>query len=359
MMINTRPPWPARWSKHLLFFLLVGWVLAACQNNNNSQQGVNRTLNVEGYLVASEVFEQTIHATGDLLAWEEIEVKTPIAGLVHDIRFSEGQYVRKGDLLVEMDNRSWRAQKRGLEARLQSARSELERRQGLLVIEGVSREEVERAQAEADLLQAQIEELEVMIDLAHVRAPFNGRLGIRHVSPGAFLSQGEAITRLVQTDRLRVHFSVPARYAAMVNNDMEINVVSSSGGQQSTAHIYTTEPVMSASARSLLVRAELDNSRQQFIPGDFVLVVLGVDRDEGALLIPAEAVINELNSQIVYVARNGQTRRQVIEAGIRTRDRVQVLGGLAPGDTVITTGLMEIRDGIPVVIRELKTGQAE
>ena len=350
---------PGQWHQRLIFFLLVGWALAACQNNNNNNQDASRQLAAEGYLVAPEVFEQSIRATGDLLAWGEIEVKTPIAGLVHDIRFSEGQVVRKGELLVEMDNRSWQAQKRGLEARLQSARSELERRKGLLAIEGVSREEVERAQAEADLLQAQIEELEVMIDLAHVRAPFDGRLGIRHVSPGAFLSQGETITRLVQTGRLRVHFSVPARYASLVNSNMEVRVESSSGGQERLARVYTTEPVISASARSLLVRAELDNIDQQFFPGDFVQVVLGVERDEEALLIPAEAVISELNSQIVFVARNGQTRRQEIEAGIRTRDRVQVLGGLAPGDTVITTGLMEIRDGIPVVIRELKTGQAE
>jgi len=192
-----------------------------------------------------------------------------------------------------------------------------------------------------------------------VRAPFDGRLGIRNVSPGAFLSQGETITRLVQTNRLRVQFSVPARHAFLIAGNTDINLTASSGGHQGTARIYATEPVISATARSLLVRAELDNSNQQFFPGDFVQVLLGVDRNEEALLIPAEAVINELNSQIVFLARNGQAQRQTIEAGARSRDRVQVLGGLAPGDTVIITGLMEVREGIHLTVRELKTGQAE
>ena len=347
-----------KWYSRFLLYALFILSSAACQQNNTNNQGGPRVLSADGDLVSPEVFEQSIRATGDLLAWEEVDIKTPFSGIIRTIHFSEGQTVREGVLLAEIDNRSWSAQKRGLEARLQSAVSELERRKGLLAVEGVSREEVERSEAEVSLLRAQIEELEVMIDLAHIRAPFAGRLGLRNVSPGAFLAQGETITRLVQTDRLRVHFSVPARYAPMVHAGQEVLVTSSSGGQQSTARIYTTEPVISPTARTLMVRGELNNGSQQFIPGDFVQVTLGVERNKEALLIPTEAVIPELNAQIVYLLKNGLAYKQPIEAGVRTRDRLQVLGGLAPGDTVITSGLMEIREGIPVTIRALNTRHA-
>jgi membrane fusion protein, multidrug efflux system len=326
--------------------------VSSCKRNNNAPQSTASVLGVTAYRIIPETFTVNIRATGDLISWEDVEIKTPVTGTVLKIYFNEGDYVREGDLLVEMDHRVWSAQKSGLEARLLSAESDLRRKLGLLDIEGVSREEVERSQAEVSQLKAQIEELEVMIDLAHIRAPFDGRLGMRNFSLGAFLTQGEKITRLVQTDRLRVHFNIPARYASLISIGDEITIISSSSGDSAFAVIYAIDPIISTASRSLQIRARLNNTRN-FIAGDFTQIIFGVEQNEDALLIPAESLIPELNRQVVYIAENGHAKRVEVEPGARTRNRVHIINGLSSGDIVITTGLMEIRDGMPVEVREL------
>ncbi len=154
--------------------LLLFFGVSSCKRNNNNEQGSASVLGVTAYRVLPETFTVNIRATGDLLSWEDVEIKTPVSGIVLNILFNEGEYARKGALLVEMDHRVWSAQKKGLEARLVSAEGALHRKLELLDFDGVSREEAEQSQAEVSQLKAQIEELEVMIDLAHIRAPFNG-----------------------------------------------------------------------------------------------------------------------------------------------------------------------------------------
>jgi membrane fusion protein, multidrug efflux system len=334
--------------------LLMILLLASCNDGDSGGQEQERRLSADGYKVSPEPFTVTIRATGDLLSFEEVELRTPVSGNVLSIHFREGQHVSRGTLLAEIDNRTWKAQKRGLEARLQSVQSELERKRGLLEIEGVSLEEVERSEAEASELEARIEELEVMIDLSQVRAPFAGRLGMRDFSPGAFLSQGDVITRLVQTDRIRVHFSIPARYSALAREGQDVQVIASANGDTAVARVYAIDPSINPATRNRQLRAELPNPDGRFVAGDFVQVVFETDRDEDALLVPAESIIAQMGSQVVYKVENGSARRQEVEIGSRTRDRVHVLSGLQAGDTVLVTGLMEVRDGAPVEIRELK-----
>jgi membrane fusion protein, multidrug efflux system len=337
-----------------VFAFLPMILFGSCQRGGNAGSNqANTVLAADGHRVKTQPFQVHIRATGNLLSYEEVELKTPVAGTVMGIFFDEGQQVRKGDLLVEIDNRSWMAQKKGLEAQLEFTDSELERKRELLSIEGVSLEEVERTQAEAAQMNARIEELDVMIDLSRVRAPFDGQLGMRDFSLGAYLNQGETITRLVQTNRIRVHFSIPAKYASLARSGQEITLISSTAGDTAMARIYAVDPMISASSRSLQVRALLENSQGRFLPGNFIQVEMLVDQTEEAMLIPAESIIPELGTQVVYVARNGQAVRQEIQIGERTETMVQVLRGLSPGDVVLTTGLMEVRDGIAVQVRNI------
>ncbi len=337
----------------VFLFLNLLFLVSCGGKENPGQEGPSAT-RVDGYKVTPGDHSVKIRATGDLLSFEEVELKAPLSGNVLNIHFREGEYVNQGDLLIEIDHRSWSARKRGLEARLVSAESELRRRKDLLEIEGVSQEEVEQTQAEVDNLKAQIEELEVNIDLARVRAPFSGRVGLRDFSPGAFLSQGDIITRLVQTDKIKVNFRIPAKYAALANNDKEVKIISSASGDTAVAVIYAADPMISPSSRTLQVRALLDNEHRGFVAGDFAQVLFEVEQNPDALMVPAESVVPELNNQVIYIARNGKAKKLEVETGSRTRDMVHVLNGLTPGDTVLTTGLMEIRDGDRIEIRELK-----
>lgn len=308
----------------------------------------------EGFQVRTSEYRVNIRSTGDLLSWERVELKAPVAGNVLAIHFQEGQHVNEGELLVQIDDRTWKAQKKGLEAQLFSAENELERKRQLLAVEGVSREEFDQSEARANHLKAQIDELKVRIDLARIHAPFTGRLGMRNFSRGAYLAQGDIVTHLVQADKIRVDFSIPSRYAPFAKEGMEVQVIPSSSGDTVTAEVYALEPAINTSSRSMHVRAKLDNPLYKYIPGDFARIVFEVGYDDQALLIPAESVIPEMDSQVVYRVKNGKAQRREIETGTRTRDKVHVLQGLTPGDTILVTGLMEIRDGTHVEITALK-----
>lgn len=340
--------------------LLLLLLLSSCgESSNRKKIDDSAPVLAEAMVVQPESHTVSIKATGDLLPLEEVEIKAPVAGNVRSIHFREGQQVGKGALLVSIDDRNWVAQKKGLEARLIAAEGELRRKTQLLGIEGISAEEVEKNRAEVDNLKAQIEGLEVMIDLAAVRAPFSGRIGMRNFSPGAWLSQGGAIARLVQTDGMKVHFTIPAQYAHKVAVGRPVKVFSSANGDTAVANVYAVDARINSSSRSLQIRAMLNGKHPTFIPGDFVQVSLELEKKENVLLVPAEAIIPELNQHTVFIVKDGKAKRTVVKTGVRTEDRVEILHGLSPGDTVLISGLMDVRDGAPVTLQQLHTAVTE
>jgi len=342
-------------SAQLLTLLFFSTGIYSCGSGNaggGNSQGP-RTVNAEGFKAETEPYTIQIRATGELISYEEVELRTPVAGNVLSIHFEEGQYVRKGTLLVKIDSRTWEAQKKGLEAQLLSAENELSRKKQLLQIEGTSQEDVDHSEARVSSLKAQIEELAVRIDLAHVKAPFSGRLGMRNFSLGAYLSQGDMITRVVQTHKLKINFDIPARYASVARERLDVNVISSSAGDTTLARIYVVDPVINPNSRSLRLRGILENDKGRFIPGDFVQVLMDIEQNDNAILIPAEAIIADLNTQVVYLLRNGKAERHEVEIGTRTSGRVHILDGIVAGDTVLITGLMDIRDGSNINLMRL------
>ncbi len=340
-----------RYSIFLILSLPV--LLASCSSTDTQSRQGPPTVNAEGFRAEPEIFTTSINATGNLLAWEEVELLAPVAGNVLKIHFEEGQVVRKGQPLIEIDSRAWQAQKRGLEAQLANSQRELARRERLLGIEGTSQESVDQARTAIADLQSRIDELDVRIDLANVRAPFAGRLGLRDFSVGAFMAVGAPVTRLVQTDKLKISFDVPARYASMVKLGMNVNVIASGAPDTTRARVYAIDPVINETNRSLKVRGVLENGIGKFISGDFAQVEMKVDISEDALLIPSESIISELNTQIVYVYRDGKAVRTPVEMGASTRGRVHIVNGISEGDTILITGLMSIRDNMPVNIATL------
>ena len=342
-------------STYLLFaliFPLAAFYSCGSGSADNQQPG-SRVVLAEGYKAETEPYTISINATGELLPWEEVELRTPIAGNVLGIYFEEGQFVQKGAMLVRIDSRTWEAQKQGLEAQLLSAENELNRNRQLLEIEGASKEDIDQSEARVNTLKAQIEELAVRIDLAQIRAPFAGRLGMRNFSQGAFLSQGDMITRIVQTNKLKVSFDIPARYALLAKEGSDVKVVSSSRGDTIMARIYAVDPVINPNSRSLKLRGVIDNLNGTFVSGDFAQVTMDVEQNENAILVPAESIISELNTQVIYLARSGTAERREVEIGTRTRGRVHIINGISEGDTVLITGLMDVRDGSDIDVTRL------
>ncbi len=338
----------------VLGIVVFGLALFSSCREQSSSERERSPMKVEVILAKPSPLSVLVTSTGDLLPNEQVEIKSPVSGNVMSIHFKEGQFVQEGDLLVKIDDRTWRARLGGLEAKLASSKSELKRKANLLKIEGASEEDVDQARAAVEDLQSQVNEIRVMIDLASVKAPFSGQLGMRDFSLGAYLNQGVTITTLAQTNPLKVDFTIPAKYASKIRKEMQVNIGTNDREKISVATIYAIDPVVSSSTRSLRARALMPNPGQEFISGDFVQVSVKIEQTSEALLIPSESVIPELNTHVVYKVKQGKAAKTDVTIGTRTESEIQITSGLETGDTVIVTGLLEINDGDKVEVGEIK-----
>ncbi len=345
-------------STFLSYLCLIGIILGlfvSCKKQgagNNNRAGSSPVVPVDGFVVSASRFENTMTATANLLPAESVEIKAPVSGTVLSIHFKEGQSVSAGQSLVHIDDRIWEAQIKGYKAQLVSARSDLERKQQLLKAEGASQDEVDKAQSTVDQLEAKIDELFVYVSLAAVPAPFAGRVGMRDFSVGAYLSAGQVITTIAQASKLKIDFNLPGKYVGQIKVGDQIKLLA--GGDTLQAPVYAINPVVDEASRSIQVRALLDN-KTGLAPGDFAEVELPLDVTDRAIMIPTSAVVPELGAETVYLAVNGKAGKRKITSGLRTDKYVQVLDGLSAGDTLITSGLMQIREGMPVKIRKTES----
>ena len=303
----------------------------------------------KGFVVLPRHFSNQMTVTANLLPFESVEVKTPVAGTVLAIHFKEGQKINRGQSLVQIDDRIWKAQIKRLEAQLLAAKEDLQRKKVLVTAEGASREELESAESSVQQLEAQIEELEVFVDLAKVPAPFSGQAGMRDFSVGAYLSQGQAITQIAQSDRLKVDFNLAGRYVSQFQAGKEITIIAN--GDSLIASVYAINPVVDANARTIRVRASLNN-KNNWLPGDFAVASLVLDDQDSALVIPTQLIIPELGAETVFLYKNGKAVKQTVVTGPRNHQVALIAGGLQPGDTLLATGLMQLRNGMPVKISE-------
>jgi len=333
----------------VLIFLLF---LTSCNEQKaKSTENNSSEFFVDAVKVVPQNFATQLKVTANILPFEQVEIKAPVSGTVLSINAKEGQFVKEGHLIVRLDDRAWLAQKKGLEAQLFSASADLKRKQELLTMEGASQQDVDQAQATADALSAQIEELNVKIDLANVTAPFDGNLGMRDFSLGSYLNQGQIITTLSQSWKLKVDFNFSSQYQEQVRVGKMVQVISKGDTLQSV--IYAVNPLASNTSRTMQIRAVIEKNSKDFIPGDFAEVVVPIQVDENAIIVPTDCIVPELNAQTVFVFHNGKAFRKTVELGARTDKMVQLLNGINAGDTVLTTGLMRVKDNFPVTIKQV------
>lgn len=333
-------------------FLILGLIviLAACsdeetQIGNGSKRGVMKA----NYVVVEPMaIADKISITGSLMPDESAMLSAQTSGQVMEIFFNEGDKVNKGQMLVKLDDRQWQAQRQSLEAKLNTAEKDVERKEQLTEIQGVSQSDLDNAKLEVATIKADKEELDVMIDYASIRAPFSGTIGLRNVSPGSYLSAGTPVARLVKSDPLKLEFSIPEGYANKVKPGQVVQFTISDKDSTYHAKVYATEPVINEDTRALKVRARVPNKDGSLIAGAFADIMLSLDSIPDALLVPTEALIPELNSQIVYKIEKGRIAKQPVKQGIRLPNLIQVERGLQAGDTVMVSGLLQAKEGMPV-----------
>ena len=334
----------------LIALLFSGLVFHSCRKTQKQQVSTSSEFVVDGYIITPQPFENRLKVNANLLPAEYVEIKSPVAGTVLDIFFKEGQHIEKGEPLIQIDDRTWKAQVKGLEVQLNTSREDLRRREALLEAEGVSIEEVETTRSTVLRLEANIEELEVSISLANVRAPFSGDVGMRDFSIGAYMSQGQAITRIAQTNPIKIDFNLPSHYISQIKVGKTVNVLVNQDSIK--ASIYAVNPVIDENARTIQARAMVNNYRR-WMPGDFAEVVVILDSHKSAIVVPSELIVPELGEETVFVVKKGIATKKIITTGARNNRFSLVTSGLVAGDTLLATGLIQIRDGMNVKINDI------
>lgn len=308
---------------------------------------------VDLYVIEPHALLDRTLATGSLLAEESVDLRAEVGGRLMEISFEEGGAVQAGALLARVNDRDLQARLQALEARGRLLEQREFRQERLLAEGGVSAEELEETRAELEIVEADKELVRADIEKTEVRAPFSGRLGFREVSPGTLISPDTRITTLQVLDPLRLQFSVPARFAPRVAPGQRVLFRAEGSDREYEGEIFAVEPVLEESTRTLRIRARTPNSDGTLFPGSFATVEVILEEFDTALSVPSIAVRPDLAGPRVFVFRGGQAEEVPVELGIRTRERVQVVSGLEPGDSVIVTGFQQLRPGLDVEVGDV------
>ncbi|WP_160712539.1 efflux RND transporter periplasmic adaptor subunit [Chitinophaga solisilvae] len=308
----------------------------------------------DAWIVKTSALAQAIEASGTLQSNEEVEIKPEINGRIIQLYFKEGTNVRKGDLLVKLYDEDLRAQLEKLKLQQQLARTTLERQENLLKINGISRQDVDVTRNQVSAYGADIEYTLTQLQKTSLRAPFSGKLGLRNVSEGAIVSSATIITTLQQIDPLKMDFAVAEKYRNVIKNGDHVNFTVAGDRNQYAGSIYAIDPKIDLTTRTVKLRAIIPNNNGHLFPGSFAKVNITLKDLPDALMIPSQAVIPGTRDKKVIVADSGKAKFVIVETGIRTENDVQITNGLKPGDTVITTGILQLKPGMELKYNKIQ-----
>jgi membrane fusion protein (multidrug efflux system) len=320
---------------------------------NKSQSNAHSTLSVEGYIIYPSVLHSGIEVAGTLLPFEETEIHPEVSGKVTYLAIKEGAHVQKGTLLARLFDGDLQAQLHKLSVQLQIAQKTQERQEELLKIGGISQQDYDLSVLDVSTIKADMQVLQASIDKTIIRAPFNGKIGFKNISIGAFITPETVITTIRQDNKLKLEFSVPERYTPKVGLGNVINFTTESSNKKYQAKIYATESGITAENRSLKVHAIVENTDKNITAGSFAKVYFDMGDNNDAIMIPTQCIIPQARDKEVIVYNGGTAQFKTVTTGTRDSSRVEILSGLSIGDTVITTGLLSIKPGAKINLSSL------
>ena len=322
------------------------------QAEKDSAKGKEKSnvLNVNGRIIRTEKLTDEIVVTGELLPDEEVNLSFETSGQVVEINFKEGSHVKQGQLLAKVNDRKLQAELKRLESQLKLANDRVYRQRTLLQHDAVSQEAYEQVRTELATLQADIDIVKAEIELTELRAPFDGVIGLRQISVGAYASPTTIVSKLTRIIPLKVEFAVPEKYVNEVNPGTGLTFTIDGSLQNYSATVYAKESALDRNTHTLTVRAMYANPNGRLTPGRYASINLKKQEIQDAIAIPSEAIVPEMGKDKVFLYKSGKAQPVDVTVGLRTEDRVQVLRGLNVGDTLITSGTLQLRTGLSVVL---------
>jgi membrane fusion protein (multidrug efflux system) len=331
--------------------------VTACEGKAASVKSaapVNKPAIVDVMVVQAKNITNTIEATGSIMANEYVELHPEVSGRIIYLHVPEGAHVQQGELIARIYDEDLQAQLQKSKVLLDLYQKTEERDRQLLAINGINQSDYDVALNNVKSTEADIAYTQAQINKTIIKAPFNGVIGLRQVSPGAYVSPSSIIASLQQIDKAKVDFMLPEQYSSLIKKGAPVEVLTDvADSVKQKAVIVAAEPQVSTGSRNIKVRALLQTGYQS--PGAFVKVYVKGASQSKAMLVPSNAIIpDDKNNQLVVV-RNGKAVYVNVQTGLRMANNVAITSGLNAGDTVVVTGVLFARPSALVTIRNVKT----
>lgn len=349
----------------IVSFSIISLFLTSCGGKNKKDaskvpaggQQNAPPMRVDVYVAKPQLFQEKIEVPGTIVANEVAEIHPEVSGRIVQLNIAEGKYVGKGTVLAKLYDGDLRAQLNKLQIQLALAEKTEERQAQLLKIQGISQQDYDISLLQVNSLKADIGILQTSISKTVVRAPFSGKLGLKNISSGAYVSPATVIAVINQTDVLKLDFTIPEKYIDKVKIGQLVTFTFEGSKKELGAKVIATESNVTENTRSLTVRASVIGQDNGLLPGSFAKVQVSFDPDPEALLIPTQAVLPQARGKKVILYKSGTAIFADVTTGIRDSSMVQITDGLKAGDTVVVTGLLSVRPEAKIQIGKIVNSQ--
>ncbi|HEY2349350.1 MAG TPA: efflux RND transporter periplasmic adaptor subunit [Puia sp.] len=334
--------------------ILQGFFLFACSPKTETiKPKTFPPILVDALVASAKPVSNTLEVNGTVVANEYVELHPEASGRLTYLNVEEGKLIKKGTLIAIINNADLQAQLDKSKVALELAEKTEQRDKQLLAVNGLNQSDYDAALNVVNGFKADIEYNKALLDKTILKAPFDGYIGLRQVSVGAYVTPSTLIATLSQLDKIKIDFTIPEDYSSAVKIGGIVDVDMDENGKTRKARVIAIEPQVNLSTRNMTIRAILENSKAN--PGSFVKVILHSGLNQSAIMIPTNALIpDDKNSQVVLV-KDGKANFSNVKTGIRFSNNVEITAGVNPGDTVVVTGVLFARPKAPLQVRHVRT----
>lgn len=343
------------YARHIILILLVISGSISCRRKTeNVLRERPSAVNVDVVIAKNVTIPSTIEVNGTVLSEESIDLYPEISGRLIYLNMPDGAEITKGTVLAKINDADLQAQLEQQKVQLELAVKTEQRLKQLLAVNGVNQSDYDAALSQVITTQANIKVLEAQIDKTVVRASFDGKLGLRLVSLGAYVTPQTHLGSLQQTDKTKIDFTVPESYSSLVEVGNPVSIQTNKSNEKLTAFISAVEPEINVDTRNIKARARLKSGNLN--PGSFVKVLF--DKKENGIMVPSQSIIPDASSNQVIVIKKKRAVFANVETGIRNADQVELLSGVNSGDTIVTNGVLFVRPNAFVSIRKIENKES-
>ncbi len=337
---------------------LLNLTVVSCGNKKaDEKDAANKkkatSTHVTGYIVQTEPYSETIEVPGNIVSNETADIHPEVSGKIVSLHYPEGGIVSKGTVIARIFDADLQAQLKKLEVQLNIARQTESRQKQLLEIQGISQQDYDLSLLQVRNLQAEIEILKTDISRTVVTAPFTGKLGLRNISIGTYVTPATSIGSITQTTGLNLDFFVQEKYTSRLRKGQMVDFKLQNSTKSFSATITATDARVDEANRTLKIRGRVSGSDPALIPGAYASVNLRFENEPNTILIPSQAIISQARSKKVIVYKEGAAIFKDVTTAARDSSRIRITSGLTPGDTVVVTGLMILKPEQKIVVDKI------